>query len=75
MATQKNNELTFIDDIAKLPDSFILQMRDALEKADLDQFILLINEIEEEHSSLAEYLSMLARNYDYNHLQQLLSHK
>jgi two-component system sensor histidine kinase/response regulator len=68
-----NSSMTF--DISKLPNSLLLKMQNALDVADLDLLILLINNIEPENSELANCLMNLAVNYDYDQLQEILHRK
>ncbi|MCX6277294.1 MAG: response regulator [Bacteroidetes bacterium] len=68
-----NNDDPIIEAIVRLPDNFVNRMRDAVECADLDLLIELINAIEPDNSELAHCLMTLANNYDYDHLQKLLT--
>jgi len=67
----QNNTQTIFDDINKLSDELIVKMLDSIAVADIDLLIELINSFESENSELAEYLKMLANNYNYDYLQQL----
>ncbi|NVN93924.1 MAG: PAS domain S-box protein [Bacteroidetes bacterium] len=67
-----NND-TFKEDIAKLSDDLVLKMLDAIAVADLDLLIELINSINKDNLKLANRLKLLANNYDYDYLQQLLN--
>lgn len=60
-------------DVAKLPESLVLQMKHAVSVADLNQLITLINSIDAENSELSNQLKTLANNYDYDFIQQLLN--
>jgi PAS domain S-box-containing protein len=60
-------------EIAKLPESFAIQMLNAAVVADIDQIIELIHQIDTENAALAKYLLMLANNYDYEFLQQIFN--
>ncbi|MEI6435626.1 MAG: PAS domain S-box protein [Bacteroidota bacterium] len=71
--TKYHNDDSFVEDIAKLPDRLVVQMRDAVASADLDLLIELINAIDPGNSELAHRLMSLANNYDYDHLQKILS--
>ena len=64
-----------VEDIAKLPESFVIQMLEAVEVADINKLKQLINNIEHENSQLAQYFMTLAKNYDYVHLQKLLNNR
>ena len=66
---------SIIDDIAKLPNSVIFEMLDAISVADFDLLIGLINDIEQNNSKLGQYLKALANDYEYEHLQQILNQK
>ena len=70
-----NDDEAIIDDIAKLPNSIVFNMLDALAVADLDRLIELINSIESDNPELAQQLKIFANNYDYDHLQQILNHR
>ena len=61
------------DDIAKLPKSLVIQMTDALAVADLDLLIDLIESIDADNNGIAQKLLNLAKNYEYENLQQLLN--
>jgi len=63
-----------IKDIAKLPTNIVSQMHDAVSVADLNQLEKLIEDISD-NSELSEYLMNLAKNYDYDQLQLILSGK
>jgi PAS domain S-box-containing protein len=62
-------------DIEKLPDSLRLKMLEALAIADMKQFKKLIGSVDKENSDLVHHLMGLAKNYDYDHLLQILSKK
>ena len=64
-----------IADIGKLSKKLLRQMQEAVEVADLDLLIELINRIDAKNSDLALHLMTLANNYDYDYLQRLLSKK
>jgi hypothetical protein len=53
----------------------LLKMQNALDVADLDLLVLLIKNIENDNSELANTLLNLALNYDYDHLQEILHRK
>jgi CheY-like chemotaxis protein len=61
------------DDIAKLPKNLVIQMNDALAVADLDLLINLIESIDADNIGIAQKLLNLAKNYEYENLQQLLN--
>jgi len=61
--------------IAKLPESLVIKMREALEVADLDLLVELINSMSHDHSDLTLQLLNLAMNYDYEYLNQILNQK
>ncbi len=65
----------FGENIAKLPSDLVLQMKDAIAVADIDLLIELIDSIGANNSELARHLLLLANNYDYDYLQQLLIRK
>jgi len=58
--------------VAKLPNSLLLKMQNALAVADLDLLVQLIESMQQNDSELAQQLLNLVKNYDYDHLQQLL---
>jgi len=70
-----NDDEEIAKNIAKLPNSLVLEMLDAISVADLDQLIKLINSIDPDNSMFAQHLMALAKNYDYDHLQQILNEK
>ncbi|MCX6221144.1 MAG: PAS domain S-box protein [Bacteroidia bacterium] len=59
-------------DIKKLPNSLLLKMQNALDVADLDLLVRLINTIEADSSELSKILLNLATDYDYDQLQEIL---
>lgn len=61
------------EDIAKLPKDLINKMNDALSVADLDLLIDLIESIDGDNGRIGEKLLNLAKNYEYDNLQQLLN--
>ena len=63
------------EDMAKLPRSLILKMQNAVDIADFDLLVKLINSIDHEHSELSQHLLSLANNFDYYSLQQILIQK
>jgi len=63
------------EDISKLPNDLVSQMQEAIAVADLDLLIQLIEKIDVGFEDLAKQLLSLAKNYDYNHLQIILSNK
>jgi len=67
------NEQLVAGDIAKLPKSLVIQMTDALAVADLDLLVDLIESIEADNNGIAQKLLNLAKNYEYENLQQLLN--
>jgi two-component system, sensor histidine kinase and response regulator len=67
-----NNSEAVVSDIAKLPGSLIIQMSDVLDVADIHQLLKLIDSIKVENFELAQFLTILATNYDYDYLLRLL---
>ncbi|MBF0233982.1 MAG: PAS domain S-box protein [Desulfamplus sp.] len=61
--------------ISALPQDMVLQMQDALSRADLDSLVQLIDEIDSNYAELANHLKELVQNYDYNALQQIFKNK
>jgi hypothetical protein len=59
--------------MTQLPQNLVSQMKDALAVADLDLFIELIETINPDNAELSQKLLSLAKNYDYENLQQLLN--
>lgn len=70
--SNKEKEQTDDNDI-KLPESLVSDMLDAISVADLDQLIKLIGTIEQDNPHFARQLMVLAKNYDYDHLEKLLN--
>ncbi|MEI6435879.1 MAG: PAS domain S-box protein [Bacteroidota bacterium] len=70
-----DNEYVIAEDIARLPDSLRLKMLEALAVADIKRLKNLIGSFDQDNSELAYHLMTLAKNYDYNHLQQILNTK
>ncbi|MEI6048273.1 MAG: PAS domain S-box protein [Bacteroidota bacterium] len=64
-----------VGDIAKLPLNLLLKMQNAVEVADFDLLVELINSIDPDHSELPRRLMALANDFDYNSLQQILNQK
>jgi len=71
----QNNEADIKLDIAKLQDQLIKKMLASIAVADLDLLLELIKDVEQNNKELAEYLTSQANNYNYNHLQQILTIK
>jgi len=63
------------DNIAKLPESLVSEMLEALSVADLDLLMKLVDSIDPSNSELALYLRTLALNYDYDHFHHILTNK
>jgi len=70
-----DDEIEIRKDIAKLHKTLVAQMQEAVEVADLDLLIELINSIDSDNADLAQHLIVLANNYDYDYLQQILRKK
>jgi CheY-like chemotaxis protein len=70
-----DNEAAIKLDIAKLPDQLIIKMLASIAVADLDLLLELIKDVEQNNKELAVYLRSLAKNYNYNLLQQILKIK
>ncbi len=68
------NELASLT-LAKLPKRLVAQMSEAISVADLDQLIKLISSIEQANPDFADYIRILANNYDYDHLQKIFKQK
>jgi hypothetical protein len=62
-------------DMAKLPNSLVLKMQNALSVADIDQLIKLCKSVKTTNKDLAKHLMHLAENYEYTTLEQLLNRK
>ncbi|MCK9411563.1 MAG: PAS domain S-box protein [Prolixibacteraceae bacterium] len=58
--------------IKKIPNSMLLKMQNALDVADLDLLVQLINTMEADNSELSKLLLNLATDYDYDQLQGIL---
>lgn len=58
--------------IAELSSEIITEVLDAIDIADLNKLIKLINSIQPDFPELAQYLMMLAKNYDYDHIRKIL---
>ena len=70
--TNYNHDIDTIElDIKKLPNSLLLKMQNALDVADLDLLVQLINTIKD-NSVLSKTLLNLAADYDYDQLQEFL---
>lgn len=69
-----DNEL-IAGDIDKLQDSLRLQMLDALAVADMKHLKKLIGSIEQEYPEVANHLMALAKKYDDDQLQKILTKK
>jgi two-component system sensor histidine kinase/response regulator len=59
-------------DIKKLPNSLLLKMQNALDVADLDLLVQLINTMDADNTELSKLLLNLATDYDYDKLQEIL---
>lgn len=62
-------------DIKKIPNSLLLKMQNALDVADLDLLVQLINNMETDNAELSKLLLNLATDYDYDQLQEILHMK
>lgn len=69
------DEKEIFKSIVELPDYLVLEMRQAIDIADLDRFIELINQIDTKKEHLIQLFISSARNYDYIYLQKLLNMK
>lgn len=67
------NVESFSKDISGLPPKLVVGLKEALATADLDHFAELAESIKNENAALAQLLMTLAKNYDYENLQQLLN--
>jgi PAS domain S-box-containing protein len=67
-----NNEQALLNDIAELPIDLKTQMLKAIDVADINQLISLIQGIHSQNMDLSSHLMSLAKNYDYDYLQQIL---
>jgi CheY-like chemotaxis protein len=75
-ANDVNAEDIVIDEnIAQLPDKLVTEMLDAIAVADLDQLMKLISSIEPDYPQFAQQLLVLAKNYNYNNLEQILNER
>jgi CheY-like chemotaxis protein len=70
-----NDEEVMSVDIAKFPESLIVQMQEAIASADFDLLIEFINQIGSKNSDLARQLLIHANKFDYNYLQRVLMNK
>ena len=59
------------EDIAKLPEYLVLQMKHAVESADFHLLITHIESIENDNPDLSRYLMTLANDFNYNYLAQV----
>ena len=59
--------------ILRLSASLVLQMQNAVAVADINRLKKLITSIDADNSQLAQHLMTMAKNYDYNRLQKLLT--
>ncbi|MFZ4398718.1 MAG: PAS domain S-box protein [Bacteroidales bacterium] len=59
-------------DISTIPDYLKFKILDAIAVADIELLIEHINEIDQNYIELTQYLITLAKNYDYNKIQELL---
>jgi len=70
-----NNDEAISNDLAKLPNSLVSQMNDAIAVADINKLIKFIDSIDNDNLEFAKHLKSLAKNYDYDNLQQILNKK
>ena len=68
-----NDEEVIAENLSKLPNLMVVQMLEAIAIADLRLLKKYINSIPKDNSELAQYLMLLADNYDYEHLKKLLN--
>ena len=68
-----NDEEVIAENLSKLPNLMVVQMLEAIAIADLRLLKKYINSIPKDNSELAQYLMLLAENYDYEHLKKLLN--
>jgi CheY-like chemotaxis protein len=67
-----NSPENVAEDLAKLPEKLIAQMKDAIGKADLNLLIELIKQFESDNPELAKHLLIYANNFDYGYLNQIM---
>jgi PAS domain S-box-containing protein len=70
-----NSPEAFANELAKLPEKLIAQMKEAVGKADFYRLIDLINQFEPGHPELAKHLLEYANNFDHAYLQNVLTMK
>jgi CheY-like chemotaxis protein len=59
-------------DIAKLPDDLVDEMRRAIAVAGFNELIELISTVRHHNQELAHYLSLLAKNFNWNYLKKIV---
>ena len=62
-------------EIVKLSKSVVIQMQDAVAVADINRLKTIIKTFEQDNPELAQHLMTLAKNYDYDQLQQAITTK
>ncbi|OFY41253.1 MAG: hypothetical protein A2X18_12950 [Bacteroidetes bacterium GWF2_40_14] len=75
LSNEDSNPVTDNTDIniVKLPENLVSDMLNAISVADLDQLVVLIESIQQDNPQFAHQLMVLAKNYDYDHLEKLLN--
>ena len=68
-------DVAFALDLSNLPESLVIQMREALEVANFNLLTEHIKRIKPDYSELADYLIILANNFDYVRLKKILNQK
>ncbi len=75
LGNNTNTDEAFALDLAKVPDSIVIQMRKALEVANFNLLTEYIIKIKPDYSELANYLIILVNNFDYVSLKKVLNQK
>jgi PAS domain S-box-containing protein len=67
-----NDPEALAEDVAKLPANNVVQMQEALEKADFYLLIELTRKIDATNPELAQYLRAQANNFDFDNFMKIL---
>ena len=75
LGNNTNTDEAFALDLTKVPESLVIQMQEALEVANFNLLTEHIKKIKTDYPELANYLIILANNFDYVRLKKILNQK
>jgi CheY-like chemotaxis protein len=66
-------EMLSPDEVSRLPKDLIIQLYEATSRAEYEQMLNLVEQIEQQEKSIGRRLRTLVENYEYDILQKILS--